>query len=1259
MKKTNNIFGKTLEVTATEALSRLEAGISEGIVAPVSMMEEADGPNLYGRRLLRFHSSRLSALQGLVSTGLRGAALLPGAALPANREALAALQRNRLGTVVHLTTARAASTPAFRTGFFQLASSNPQEAIDFAILAHRISEEALIPGLHWLETQETEQAADFPDANTLRQFLGQPDDRIACPTPAQRMLFGESRRRLPDWFNFDLPALHGAQKESPASDLETAAGQQFFQIHLSRIIERVFAEFAELSGWRYQSVQTHRVNKADYLILTSGPIHLDVVKTVDRLQNEERARVACLRLNVLQPFPFDELAALLKGKKGITILEPLTESDKTSSLLYNQLRAMLGTMSRRTPELYYGQYGRQYTTETVEQAFRNMMKSRAGKKSFLLDIHFTREQTAAPTHEILLQQIRREYPEASARTLSATAGQTAPPKTTAGQSPLPPPLAIRQYRDQGPPYTRLSRFYNDTAYFYEEGRTEELTADPFQALPVVPPATANFAGLAASRETLPVFHPEKCTACGDCFVHCPHAALPTLALGAATLVKGAMQIAAGRGTPVSKLTPLVRRLDKIAAGVIKQKAKSIRKAGDFMPAVLEKLLQQAKTDDERLATLKQEVAVINEMISELPVSVTDVLFQQPEKQKPGSGELFSIAVDPHACTACGLCTEICPEDALSMTVQTSDLLTDTQTRYHLWEQLPDTAGDTIARLQQDAEYNPVAATFLSRNFYGAMNGATPATSGDPAKALLHIVTALAESVLQPRMNEQYKKIEKLTGDLARHINKILTKALPSNDFDGIAAALRKAESPRLPLDELIGNLDAEEHLDLLETRTIQRKIDLYNDLRELQQTLREGPTGTGRARYGLILVQEGLPWAEDFPFNSFTVPVLVQKGAEAAEEALGVLQGHFRHLLDNLRLLRRAQLEVKNKYEPDQHDAEIASLDWTDLTDDEKALIPPILLVGEQRQLAGGSLAALLSAGRPVKVVALQTGPDVRYPDTYAALNGGFPHTAIINRAAYVLQSSMADFRHLFDGLLRGLEHARPAVLQLFTVDDRVVDVTDRGWPASTQLAHRTRVAPLLRFDPDVEGAFISEAMDLKHNPTPEADWTTSQQTYREGEEEQTTSYAWTPADWLYTRRDWRDRFKPFRAEAGEPVFIPAYLDLAPRARNGKVPVMLAPGEAGLTRMQVAPEVVEVCRMARQNWNSLRELAGVRTPYPEQVKEETERTLKEKYEAEIAKQQAEYEEKLKQQEAELMQQVKVRLREKLLSLSRRPPASKV
>ncbi|MFQ5448506.1 MAG: 4Fe-4S binding protein, partial [Saprospiraceae bacterium] len=638
-----------------------------------------------------------------------------------------------------------------------------------------------------------------------------------------------------------------------------------------------------------------------------------------------------------------------------------------------------------------------------------------------------------------------------------------------------------------------------------------------------------------------------------------------------------------------------------------------------------------------------------------PVAITDTFFSKPETLQKGSGELFSLAIDPHACTGCGICAEVCDEGALTMQTHTPELNAAAEATFDLWEKLPDTSPDTIRRLQHDEDYDSFAAILLSRHFYLSMTGGSRSEERASAKMVVHLLTALTESLVQPGMAGWSSKIEELAKDLSEKIHEKLGDALPGEDSAALWKAIAEAGGRRLPLDELVDKLSREEHLKLVDTEALQRKLDLVSDLKELHWILTEGPNGMGRSRLGLAVQGGDLPWAGAYPFNPFLAPVFLPAGNMTPGLAQGLFQGYLRHALDNIRLLRRAQLEANDKYQPGVHAAQIARLDWADLAEEEKQLVPPLLLVGDKNALGEAAIASLmnlLATDWPVKIVLLDTAG-------YAA-DGGTPRQltesgalilqALAWRKAYVFKGSAGDKKVLFNGLLKGMRRQGPALFDL------LAPAPERHLPACRTtlagLAWQTRAFPSFQHMPEEDEGYLSSSISLDGNPSPAENWHRQTLRFESKREEKTQEYSLTFADWLFTLKDWQTEFRP--AQPGEKTLpVAGYLALEAGARGGVLPVVFTVNETReLQEMVASPKVTAATSAALSQWNTLREIAGTLTPYPEKLWKEAEAALTEKYEEKMAALKAEYEEKMARQEADFMEKTKVKLREKLLALSR-------
>lgn len=1277
MQKLNKIQIESQSLTAIEAVHLLESSISEGILTPTGWEQKAV-EHLFGRSLNQFISNDLSFALGIASSGLRTAGFLQTNDFIKNVGQLNDLGRQHLGAVIHLFSITSElNSPAIETaaatGCFQMNASNAQEAIDFTLIAHKVAEISLVPGIVQHVFIDEGENFHLPDHRKIRQFLGDPDEHISCPTPAQKMLFGETRRRNPNWFNFDFPTVSGVLKNANNQSLETAARQRFFFQHLDEIVASVFDEFEELTGRKYGQVTTYQIEKADYVLITPSSIFQKTRDVVDAWRSSKNAKVGCIKLNMIQPFPAEELSHILAGKKAVTVLEEIDAPQLDGPPIFTKIKSALGGLQttghlwekNKTIMLIAGQLNLssfENISDLIDATLQNMFLGEKAKRRFYLGLHFTKSQTDYPQHQVLLQTIEREYPEIADETISTNKYQSANPKQP--ESTLGLPLIVRKHKNLGPPYSKLSRFYQDTAYFFQTKEVQEIIADPFQALPIMPAGTAGWSGIDVQRSELPDFHPEKCTGCGACFVQCPHSAMPSLVLNFENLLRGGMEISARKGLSVSALTPLIKNLGKMSAQVVRSSDSTISKAKDFLPIAFEKLISQLKLSGEKLENTQRDFSNILPVLGEFSIAITDEFFAKNEIREKGAGELFSLSIDPHACTGCGLCAEICPENALSMQPQSVEFLSKTEQHFNLWEQLPDTTSDTINRQLNEEEYNPFAAVLLSRHNYLSMSGGELNESNAPVKTLLHWITAMTESIVQPGIVEQVREVEKLIEDLSKNIHEKLSLALPKEDSTALWHAISEAKGKRLPFDEVVGRLGKEAHLQLVDTAALQRKIQLVNDLKELRWVLTEGPNGMGRSRFGLG-IEDGLLLGNTYPINPFTTPVIFDKNGVTAELVSGIFQGYLRHTLDNLRLLRRASLEAKDQYQTDLSAKKIATLRWQDLDENEKRLVPPMLLVGSRDGFLDkkfSQLNSLLVSDFPIKIIVLNDGQ--LSPDTNTALHFSKNNTLLLSalslRKAVVFQGVMDGSRVLFNNLLRGLKQPGPAFFHLFYPNNELHSF--RNWTNLPKIALETRAFPLLSFDPTAKGYsqiipsgnFFSNQISLEDNPSANENWHKVNLEFLENEEPKSIPYKLTLADWLFTQTSWISHFRQALPDEENILPLAELLKLEPLQREGKLPVIFSIGkDKELLRCVTSRQVVEATQAAENQWITLREIAGTLTPYPAKLWKDAEAELAKKYESKLADIRADYESQLAEKEAAVMADMKVRLREKLLMLSRK------
>ncbi len=1171
-------------------IEKLAYKIGEGVQAS-SLSNTEQQINAFYRTVATHESSDLSFINGLISSGLRGSALLNGEKVISNYDQFLTASRQHLALVVN-TNARLVGESKYstlnnfehisaiqQTGCFQFVATSAQEEIYLTMIAHRIAELSLIPGLVIADYKSSDDVVSIPDDELIRKYLGDPDDQIECPTPAQEMIFGRTRRRIPNWFSFDTSVMLGSKKDSEAISFEGAATQKYFYDHLPHLIEQAFQEFKEVVGVELKPI-TSKGKSSDFAIISLGG---QISELFDQLSTANR-KTELIQINQLNPFPFDTLAKLMKGKKSVTILENTSGSGSTNSpFYYNVVNALTGAPLK----VYCGKYSSKLDAAGLEMAIQHMVSNQP-KTDYYLGIAFTKASSNYPKHEILLQEIEKQYPEITEESISTNSTNANPSSNVRDEIPL----AIRMYQDHGPNYSRLSRFHSDTAFFYEHNEHDELVADPFAAIPVLPSASASFFSQSSKRSSLPILAPEKCTGCGDCFVHCPHSALPPIVIGVEQLMKTGAAIASKKGAPITRLTPMFKNLAKVATKIINDTA--VTSVGDFLPLAFESLTVQMKLEGEKLEAAQNEFNAVMDEVAALPVAITDQFYNKPTLMEQGSGELFSLAVNPAACTGCSICAQVCEAEALIMEPQNEENLTKIKDQFKLWEQLPDTSGDTINRLHHDKDYPSLAAILLSRNYYMAMSGASDSEQNSPYKTLLHIVTATAEAVVQPKMLAHLKRIEELINSLSENVHKKLSDALPDQHLDTLSKSLKGAHGRKIPIQELVNQMAQQEQGKLIDSEDIGRKADLVEDLKNLKWVLEEGPSGVGRSRYGLLLSgSDSMEWAKQYPANHFTSPCVIHWNGSAPDQTLGLFYGQLRYVLDHVKLMRRAVLESKDKYDPAVHDLEIATLTWDDLTDEEKRLIPPILLVAERddlNELGWNSLNKLLAEKYPVKIFLLDhSAPPNKSPIAALAQTSSGIFSSIALKNAFVFQGGMGNADHLFEGLVDGLDRSYPALFNLYATKYEKHGVANVDWTPYASLALNSRAFPALRYDPGEKSDFLSGAIKLDGNKENKQDWV-QEDIAIAGEE--TINYKINWADWAFTQREWKNHFTPTE-ENSSKLLVPDYIQLDEKTRNEKVPVIMRVDERGLKYYAVSDKVVEMTEAILSNWNTLQELAGL------------------------------------------------------------------
>ncbi|GAB6041120.1 4Fe-4S binding protein [Endothiovibrio diazotrophicus] len=807
------------------------------------------------------------------------------------------------------------------------------------------------------------------------------------------------------------------------------------------------------------------------------------------------------------------------------------------------------------------------------------------------------------------------------------------------------PLAVRHLGGSDETYESLPRFWDQVGVLYRDGEADRLTADPYLATGAVPPLSATFRDLSAGRSMLPRFAAEHCTGCGECWSACPDSAIGAVALTPAALVNAGIQ--ATKGDPLrplaSKLAGRVSAMGR--AGEFRGAA-----AGELITAAWAWLQEKAPLAEERLAAVQPAIERLAAWAGQLPLAMTEILFKGGEKVKKDDGELLSLAINPDACKGCGLCVTLCAEEALIAEPQQGTHLDAARALWRTWQETPDTASATIERLREGGELSAMAAIQLSRYCALAMAGGDPAEPGSGEKIALRMALAATEYQQQPLLHRFTLELGELRERITEKVRDTLSAALPADDLDALERKLRGAPGKQIDLSAFEGAKG-------VETARMRRLVELARGLNDQYQRLSAGRYGLGRARFGLAVAAGSVAeWAGAFPNNPFQAPVVLDMTGDAGQLAAGVLAGQLAVALRAIGLMEQAREELgegrRGKEAKGQNggtnplaSSPLSPLAWSDLTEEQKRVCPPLILMGNEAELGGRGLsqvAWLLNSGLPVKILVLselELGLDTRGVAARPLGTLNDPRSdlglmALAQRNGFVAQTSIGDADHYRESLRRALRYTGPALIRVHAPSPARHGFAADGAVARARQAVASRAFPLFRYDPSGKGVFGSR-LDLDGNPDACEPWAAGE------------GGALLPVHWAAGESRFAAHFAPLADDAASPAEASAWLALDAKAREKRTPYVELTGK----RYRVSGELLVQTERLQHAWRTLQELGGLVTPFTERVQREAEERVAAEHQTALAAQRAEYEAKLGDQAAGMQGQMAAEIKQRLMSLA--------
>jgi pyruvate-ferredoxin/flavodoxin oxidoreductase len=745
----------------------------------------------------------------------------------------------------------------------------------------------------------------------------------------------------------------------------------------------------------------------------------------------------------------------------------------------------------------------------------------------------------------------------------------------------------------------------DPAYYedlmlrpFREGTIAEAPVLPGVGL-FMPPGTGAGKDKGLFRREVPEFHPDLCTGCMDCALVCPDAAIPNTVHEVHDLLLTAVgQIEATAGQKDS--------LRQAVYGIAERTREALRHK-DERP--FSEIVDSAAT------TLRDDPVmshVVDRLVAKLgtyPVARTRPFFDSPEKEEPGTGGLFTATVDPWKCTGCLECIDVCGPGALTVLEQDADVLAGLQERFAFMSATPNTPTRFIEG--SDTPDGDIKRLMLDHDNFYATTGGHGGCRGCGEVTAIRLVMSTSHAISERHRRDHIKE---LTGILDR----LYAKRATVDD---------EAREERL-------------------TRTI---TTLERRLYEQEG----GPTGNGPAST-IIANATGCSsvYASTMPFNNYLDPWVNSLFQDAQPLAKGIFEGVAAQSVADVRALRTAELELTDSFDPEVHDAGLATLSWGEYTPKELQLLPTILTIGGDGatyDIGFGAMSRILSSDTPMKVLVLNSGV---YSNTggqasTASLTGqdsdlarfGSAHEgkhearkelgllASFHPNVYVCSTSTAIQGHFLKSTMEFLRYQdAPAVLDVYTPCGSEHGIPEEASSRRARLAVESRMNPAFVHDPR-RGSTLHDWFSLDGNPDVDKTWTTTDLAYRDDAGElQLRTLPLTPAEFALGETRFRKQFTRLPTEL-EDVGVPIdeYVELSREEQAVRVPFVYATdAEQRLIKVQCSHSIVALVKDRRRYSHILQYLSGVH-----------EAKLTSLHKSDLAELQARYEQAMRDRESSI------------------------
>ena len=254
-----------------------------------------------------------------------------------------------------------------QTGFALIASNNPQEVMDFALIAQASTLESRIPFIHFFDGFRTSHEVMKIEQLTFEDMHSMIDDKL---------VIAHRKRALSP----DNPVMRGTA-QNPDVFFQGRETVNPYYIACPEIVQKQMNKFAKIVGRKYNLFDYIGSPDAEKVIIMMGSGAQAAEETVEYMVDKGE-KVGLVKVRLYRPFSINHfMNSLPNSVKSISVLDRTKEPGSPGEPLYLDVvnaiseKFVGGELKFNYPKIYGGRYGlssKEFTPAMVKTVFNNL-----------------------------------------------------------------------------------------------------------------------------------------------------------------------------------------------------------------------------------------------------------------------------------------------------------------------------------------------------------------------------------------------------------------------------------------------------------------------------------------------------------------------------------------------------------------------------------------------------------------------------------------------------------------------------------------------------------------------------------------------------------------------------------------------------------------------------------------------------------------------------------------------------------------------